>query len=173
MFMDDVDGDGDQDVISALHGHEWGLAWFERLAEGRHDEQHDRQVGNDWFREHLMMDDRSREAEFGVAFSQVHALEYADIDGDGQKDVITGKRMWAHGPTGDVEPGGDPVVYWFQMIRQNDGTVKSVPHLVDRRSGVGVQIAAVDVNQDDRTDILTASKLGTFLFLNRSADYSE
>ena len=173
MFVDDVDDDGDQDVISALHGHEWGLAWFERLNRGEEDPEQDRRVGSDWFREHLMMDDRSREAEFGAAFSQVHALEYADIDGDGHRDVVTGKRMWAHGPDGDVEPNADPVVYWFQFRRTKDGAVRFIPHEIDRRSGVGVQIAAKDVNNDGRIDILTASKLGTFLFLNHPADARE
>jgi hypothetical protein len=32
---------------------------------------------------------------------------------------------------------------------------------------VGVQITLADVNQDNRLDILTASKLGTFAFLQR------
>lgn len=111
------------------------------------------------------MDDRSREADFGVAFSQVHALEYADIDGDGNKDIITGKRMWAHGPEGDVEPAADPVVYWFQHTTDRTGHVRFTPQLVDRHSGVGVQICTKDVNSDGHLDILTASKLGTFLFL--------
>lgn len=169
MFVDDVDGDGDQDVISALHAHEWGLAWFEQLASGTQNLEHDRQIDQRWFREHLIMDDRSREEEFGVAFSQVHALDYADIDGDGHRDIVTGKRLWAHGPTGDAEPNADPVVYWFRRTLTPEGVIRFVPYEVDRRSGVGVQIRAADVNQDGRTDILTASKLGTFLFLNRSA----
>jgi len=170
MFIDDIDGDGDSDVISALHGHEWGLAWFERLRDGKHDTATDRQVGQSWFREHLIMDDRSRKSEFGVAFSQIHALEYADIDGDGRKDIITGKRLWAHGPTGDVEPNAAPVVYWFRHTRDSDGRIRFEPHQIDDRSGVGVQICTKDVNNDGRVDILTASKLGTFLFINNQCD---
>lgn len=79
---------------------------------------------------------------------------------------MTGKRRWAHGPNRDIEPAEAPVVYWFQLQRSEDGKVSYVPHLVDDWSGIGVQIEASDVNQDGRTDILTASKLGTFLFLN-------
>lgn len=173
MFVDDIDDDGDQDVISALHGHEWGLAWFEQLpADHTQQSEDDRHIGTTWFRQHLIMDDRSREAEFGAAFSQVHALEYADIDGDGHRDIITGKRLWAHGPSGDVEPNADPVVYWFQFTRTPDGQIRFVPHEIDRRSGVGVQICTKDVNNDGRIDILTASKLGTFLFINRPMDHS-
>ena len=106
--------------------------------------------------------------EFGVAFSQPHALAYADIDGDGANDIIVGKRMWAHGPKGDVEPNADPVLYWFQHTRDAEGQVRFLPHLIDTKSGVGVQIRAVDVNGDKRVDVLTSSKLGSFVFLNRS-----
>ncbi|MEQ9410395.1 MAG: VCBS repeat-containing protein [Fuerstiella sp.] len=162
MFADDIDGDGDQDVISAVDAHGWGVAWYEQVVEEKAAS----------FREHLIMGDRSREHEFGAAFTQPHALAHADIDGDGVPDIIVGKRMWAHGPDGDIEPGAAPVLYWFQRSRTPDGHVRYVPHQVDDRSGVGVQITAADVNKDGRIDILTASKLGCFVFLNRerSAD---
>ena len=159
MFAYDVDGDGDQDVISSLHAHEWGLAWFEHVQDVD---------GAITFREHRIMGDRSEEKEFGVAFSQPHAIELADIDGDGLKDIVCGKRRWAHGPTGDVEPGAAPVVYWFQLTRSVSGEVQFVPHLIDDESGVGVQITVKDVNGDQRPDVLTASKLGTFVFLNHA-----
>ncbi len=158
MFVDDVDGDGDQDVISAVDAHGWGLAWYENSPSD------DGPV----FSERLIMHDHSREKDFGVAFTQPHALAHADIDGDGLKDVIVGKRMWAHGPTGDIEPNAPQVVYWFQLQRLKNGEVKFVPHLIDDHSGVGVQITAADVNNDGRIDVLTASKLGCFVFFNQS-----
>lgn len=156
MFARDVDGDGDQDVISAINAHGWGLAWYEQT-------QSDAGVR---FHQHLIMGDRSQEQELGVAFTQPHALDVADIDGDGHDDIITGKRMWAHGPTGDIEPGADPVLYWFQWTRDENGKIKYVPTLIDDRSGVGVQVLATDVNQDGRIDVVTASKLGTFVFIS-------
>jgi len=156
MFAYDVDGDGDSDVITAIDAHGWGLAWFEQVQEGD-------EIA---FREHRIMGDRGEVATFGVAFTQPHALELADIDGDGLKDIVVGKRRWAHGPTGDIEPSAAPVVYWFNLTRSKDG-VRYVPHQIDDNSGVGVQICTADVNGDDRTDVLTASKLGVFLFINR------
>ena len=110
---------------------------------------------------------RSETSQYGVAFSQPHALDLADIDGDGLKDIIVGKRMWAHGPKGDIEPEAAPVLYWFQLTRPADKSVRYVPHLIDAQSGVGCQVVAVDVNTDGRVDILTVSKLGAFVFVNR------
>lgn len=158
MYTYDVDGDGDNDVITSLNAHGWGLAWFEQSREN----------ARVTFREHKIMGDRTEEAKYGVAFSQPHALDLADMDGDGLKDIVVGKRVWAHGPKGDVEPDGTPVIYWFQLLRDASGTPRYVPHLVDDASGAGTQVALKDVNGDGRPDVLAASKLGAFVFLNRA-----
>jgi hypothetical protein len=160
MFAYDVDGDGDQDVISAVHAHEWGLAWYEQMPVS----------GGARFREHLIMGTRDQIATYGIAFSQPHAMTLADIDGDGLDDIVTGKRRWAHGPDGDVEPSAPPVVVWFKLDRSANKKVHFSAQVIDDQSGVGVQVHAADVNGDGRKDVLTASKLGTFLFLNRVAD---
>jgi hypothetical protein len=156
ILVYDVDGDGDQDVISALDAHGWGLAWFENAQ--------DRASGDRNFVQHTLMGSRDEESRYGVAFSQPHALALADIDGDGLQDIVVGKRRWAHGPTGDIEPNAPAVVYWFGLQRTSNG-VQYIPHLIDDHSGVGLQIVATDVNADGHTDVLTASKLGTFLFV--------
>ena len=156
IYIYDVNGDGLNDAISSQHAHEWGLAWYEQRTVGE----------SSRFREHRIMGTRDEIDTYGIAFSQPHALALADVDGDGLKDIVTGKRRWAHGPTGDVEPNAEPIVAWFRLIR--DGTrARYEPHVVDRSSGVGVQIYAGDVNGDGRTDILTASKLGVFAFLQK------
>jgi len=157
MFADDVDGDGDSDIITALDAHGWGLAWFEQVREN----------GEITFREHKIMGDRTEEAKYGAAFSQPHALALADLDGDGHKDIVVGKRRWAHGPKGDVEPNAAPVVYWFRLVNEPSNAPRFEPHMIDDKSGVGVQLTVADMNGDGKNDILTVSKLGTFVFLQQ------
>ena len=66
------------------------------------------------------------------------------MDGDGIKDFVTGKRFWAHGPTGDDEPDAPAVLYWFKTVRKPDKTVDFIPCLSDDDSGVGTQVTAAD-----------------------------
>jgi hypothetical protein len=157
MFAYDVNADGLPDIISSLNAHGWGLAWFEQV----------RVNGRITFKEHKLMGDRDEESKFGVCFSQPHALALADLDGDGLKDIVVGKRRWAHPPPKDIEPDGPPVLYWFQLQRDGRGGVMFRPHRIDDRSGVGVQLSVADVTGDGRPDILTVSKLGAFLFINK------
>ena len=153
MFAFDVNADGRNDIVTSLDAHGWGLAWFEQ------------QPGGAAFAKHPIMGDRSELAKYGAAFTQPHALAAADLDGDGLRDIVVGKRRYAHGPKGDIEPEAAPVVYWFRLTRGPDGT-KFIPYLIDDASGVGTQITAADVTGDGRPDVLTASKLGVFLFVN-------
>ena len=154
-------GDGDNDIITALDAHGWGLAWFEQVKE----------TGRITFQKHVIMGNRDEETKYGAAFSQLHALAVSDLDGDGLPDIVTGKRMWAHGPKGDIEPSAPPALYWFRLVREK-GQAHFEPHLIDNHSGVGVQVSVADVNKDGRPDILTVSKLGAFVFFNNPSPKS-
>ena len=104
---------------------------------------------------------------YGVKFSEIHAIDLVDIDGDGLKDLVTGKRFWSHGRTGDPDRNDAAVLYWFKLTRKANGTVDFVPHLIDSESGVGTQVVAGDVNGDGLPDVVVGNKRGTFLFLHR------
>lgn len=156
MFVDDVDGDGDGDVITSLAAHHFGLSWFEQI----------RRDGRVDFVEHRFMDDEPIDSPHGVRFGEVHALDLCDVDGDGAQDIVTGKRWWSHGAKGDPEPGSKPVVYWFQRVRTPSG-VDWVPHLVDDDSGVGVAVTTGDVDHDGLRDVVVGNKRGVFVLTQR------
>ena len=157
LFAYDVNGDGLNDVVTCLAAHGYGLAWYEQTREG----------GAITFKAHVFMNKKPEDSPYGVKFTQPHALDLVDMDGDGLKDLVTGKRFWAHGPEGDPEPNAAAVLYWFQLRRGADGKVDWVPHLIDSDSGVGTQVAAMDINGDGRPDIVVGNKKGGHVFLRR------
>lgn len=158
MYVDDVNGDGLPDVVTSIVAHGYGLAWWEQLEDtGR--------SGSRLFRRHLIIHSKPEDNTYGVSFSQMQAVAYADIDGDGLKDIVTGKRFWSHGRSGlDPESDAPAVLYWFKQVRGPDG-VDFVPYLLDDDSGAGTQIAIGDVNGDGLTDIVVANTKGAFVFL--------
>src|SRR5439155_26816863 len=129
MYVFDFDGDGDNDVLSSS-AHGIGVWWHEQLP------------GEKW-ETHLIWS----------GFSQSHALCLADINGDGLPDFVTGKRWWAHGPKGDINPGDPAVMYWFELRRVN-GTAEWIGREFDHDSGVGTQFEVADVNGDGLLDVV-------------------
>ena len=91
----------------------------------------------------------------------------ADINGDGLPDFVTGKRWWAHGPKGDVDPDEPAVVYWFELTRK-DGKPVWIPHQIDDDSGVGTQFEVADINGDGLLDIVISNKKGAHLFIQEA-----
>ena len=162
MYAYDLDGDGDNDVITSLAAHGYGLAWYEHL----------KQDGQITFKQHVIMSDKPDGNKYGVKFSQLHAVDLVDMDNDGVKDILTGKRWWAHGPRGDAEPNAAAVVYWFKTVRGKNG-VDFVPYLVDDDSGVGTQVVAGRVNRDQWPDIVVGNKKGAYVLIHQVKQVSK
>jgi hypothetical protein len=162
MHVYDVNGDGLNDIITALAAHEFGLAWYEQHREGSAIR----------FREHILMNRTPQDNPYGVKFSEIHAIELIDMDGDGLKDIVTGKRFWSHGRTGDPDRNDAAVLYWFKLARHAGTGVDYIPDLIDSESGVGTQVVAGDINGDGLPDIVVGNKRGTFVHLHEKKTVS-
>ncbi|MEM7011871.1 MAG: PVC-type heme-binding CxxCH protein [Verrucomicrobiota bacterium] len=162
MYAYDFDNDGDNDVLTSLAAHAYGLAWYEQMTED----------GRQTLKQRLIMGKDPMENKYGLAFSQMHGIAMADIDGDGIEDIITGKRYWAHG---GKDPGGnDPaVLYWFRVVRKQLGSdwapfaVDFVPYKIDDDSGVGTEVNTADMNGDGLLDIIVGNKKGAFIHFQK------
>ena len=148
IYADDLDGDGDAELLlSSAHGR--GIWWYENTGSKAEPK----------FEYRLLFD----------GFTQTHALNYADINGDGVKDLITGKRFWAHGPGGDEDAAGEVVMYWFEVQKTKGQPATFIPHKIEEGidSGVGTQFEVADFNGDGKLDIILSNKKGTNLLLQK------
>jgi hypothetical protein len=106
--------------------------------------------------------------------SQTHALHLVDLNGDGVKDMVTGRRWWAHQARGDAAPTEPAFLFWFEGRRGKDGMITFAPHLIDDDSGIGTQFTVADINGDGLLDIIISNKKGVFVFEQvREATVSE
>ncbi|RLS31056.1 MAG: VCBS repeat-containing protein [Planctomycetota bacterium] len=160
----DFDGDGDTDVVWGM-GHDFGLHWMKQST--------DAEGNRVWTKE-----------DIDTSFSQVHTLHLADFDGDGQKEFVTGKRIYAHAS----EPGAtaEPCLFIYRYDPQASAWIRSVVYrgepalsaplnpeqrdaLKDFRpgsAGTGLQMALHDIDADGDIDIVAPGKSGLYWFEN-------
>jgi hypothetical protein len=157
IYVYDVNNDKRPDIITSLAAHGPGLAWFEQMADGSFEQRT------------IMRAPAEKTSPSEVAFTELHALTLADMDGDGLQDIVTGKRWWSHGYRYDEENDivDPPVLYWFKLNRLADGKVEYTPHLINNYSGVGVQIVTPDIDGNGKPDVLVSARKGTQIFLNQ------
>ena len=160
----DIDGDRLTDIVWGM-GHGFGLQWLRQStsADGK----------RVWTKHNI--DD---------TFSQVHTLVFANLDGVGEPELITGKRVYAH----EIEPGetDSSVVFYYQYDRKQEKWVKhtifrgdpavNAPKDAKDRwalkdfprgtAGTGLQMSAVDIDGDGDLDLVCPGKSGLYLFEN-------
>lgn len=166
----DLDGDDDADLVYGM-GHNYGLYWLEQVRD---------EDGKPAWKKHTI-DEK---------LAQVHTLLWADLDNDGQaNELITGKRVYAH----EVEPGATDasVVAWYDfnpekkawqrhVIYQGEPAKEGTPESAGERNaqkdfpagtaGTGLEMSAVDIDQDGDIDLVCPGKSGLYLFENLGSE---
>lgn len=145
ILVADVNRDGVHDIIVG-QGHGYGLDWWEQIIGPN--------GARSWKRHPI--DPYS---------SQYHAMEWADIDGDGEPELVTGSRYRAH--CGN-DPGewDDIGAYYFKW--NGEGFTKLVIDYgeVRKATGVGIRFALADLRGTGRLDLVAPGKDGLYVFYN-------
>ena len=139
----DVNHDGKMDLIYG-QGHSYGLYWLE---------QKDNGGSRQWIRHPI-----------DESYSQIHALKLVDLDGDGQPELLAGKRYRGHS---GHDPGSyDPLVVYYYKIDRKTATFTRYAISVNGTAGAGTQFITQDLDLDGDIDIATAGKTGVHFFEN-------
>ncbi len=143
MIVTDLNGDGMNDVIRGS-GHDYGVFWMEQLPS---------KEGQTQWKQHIIDD----------TWSQAHALAWVDLDGDGTKDLITGKRVRGHSGR---DPGADepPVMYYYTWDKKTNTFTRKI---IAEGVGTGLFIRTADMDENGKLDIVVSGKSGTYLLLNQ------
>ena len=144
IIVADVNQDGLKDLIVG-HGHSYGLDWYEQRKDG----------GISKFIKHPI----------DPFHSQYHTMEWADIDNDGKKELITGKRYRAHN---DNDPGSNDPMELCYFKWNGESFTKNVicAGPFGKGKGTGIYFSVADLNNTGRKDIIVAGKDGLYVFFN-------
>jgi len=147
----DVLNNGKTDIIYG-QGHSYGIYWLEQIVAQKGDG-----ATRTWVKHTV-----------DESFSQVHALKMVDIDGDGQMELLAGKRYRGHNGN---DPGSyDPLVVYYYKIDRKTGEFTRYPISVNGTAAAGTQFITMDLDGDGDLDIATAGKSGVHFFENKKID---
>lgn len=144
MLVLDLNADGRNDIIWG-HGHDYGLFWEEQLEPAGD--------GKTRWKQHII--DKS--------FSQAHVVHWADLDGDGEGELISGKRVRAHSG-GDPGAAEAPGIYYYEWHRAEQRFERHT--IAEGHVGTGLEINTADLNGDGALDIVAPGKSGTYILFN-------
>lgn len=142
----DLNEDGRLDIVFGK-AHDYGLFWWEQLEPLKN--------GTTRWKEHLIDD----------TWSQIHVLYMADLDNDGEEEMVTGKCIWAHNGR---DPGYDdpPMVFYYDWNKNTQSFERH--NITDSEDGIamGRQISIADLNDDGWLDIVSPSETGLWILIN-------
>lgn len=139
----DVNADGKNDLVFG-RGHSYGLFWMEQTGE----------AGARGWKQHLI----------DGSMSQLHNVALVDLTGDGQPEILTGKRYRGH--NGDDPGGYEPLGIFYYTLDRSKGEFSRHPIAYNSSAGVGTQFVVRDMDGDGDVDIVTAGKSGQYWFEN-------
>lgn len=148
IWVYDVDADGLNDIItSSAHAH--GIFWYKQAKSGEQMSWTQHVIDKSW--------------------SQAHSITLADIDKDGDLDLVTGKRFFAHNGN-DPDARGPLGVYWYELKR--GPAIEWEKHIVsfDEGIGSGLSIPVVDLDGDGDLDIVVTGKWGGPVYFENTSN---
>ena len=90
----------------------------------------------------------------------------ADLDKDGNLEIITGKRYYAH--SGRDKGAEDPIVmvrYFYEVNPEGEVTFKK-DTLHEGMAGTGLQIRVADLDKNGWLDLVVSGKTGLHVLKN-------
>lgn len=145
ILVVDVNGNGINDLIVG-QAHGYGLDWWEQQLSDN--------GSRSWIKHPI-----------DPFNAQYHDLMWIDIDGDGDCELVTGKRYRAHCGN-DIGSFDDVGIYYFKW--NGDSFSKQVidygPAGIGK--GCGIHFAIADLNGNGRLDLVAPGKDGLYLYEN-------
>lgn len=144
MLVVDLNGDGRNEIITG-NGHGYGLWWSEQKVHGN---------TRSWV--HHPIDPHN---------AQYHDLMWIDIDGDGQPELITGKRHRAHcgNEAGEWDDLG---IYYFKWTGESFSKQIIDYGPIGSGKGCGIHFAVADLRGSGRLDLVAPGKDGLYVYYN-------
>ena len=145
ILVVDINDDGVNElIVGAAHG--YGLDWYEQQLQP--------DGSRNWIKHPI-----------DPFNAQYHDLQWADIDGDGKNELITGKRHRAHNGHEDGE-ADDLGIYYFKWNGESFSKQVIAYGPQGEGAGTGIYFWLADLRNTGRLDIVAPGKDGLQVFYN-------